>query len=505
MKEIARISPAPTSAVDGARAVIEELQFALHSNDLGIQDRADQAARLYLAALKAQAAPATLDVPMVDTAIEKMREDPFIDDASLLGTTQQDLRMEHYAKVVIASLAPATLKKDEYIRGYVDGYKEGTLIDIDIASTSIAEMVADWYGNAPLPNARITAEVIAQRLARFAANPQAPASLSKRYCQCANSKTNPCSVCGKPKFIDPEWLKRKIEEDRDEGEIGAGFELFPLPEAPAAPVGVSIKPMRLSDGQCDYFVSFEHGAREVTPHVFRDRFKAEYHVALYRWLFGQGDEPDIMEFNKDEWPARTYTEEEKQAFAALVATPPAQEAAPESNLRSEILSRIAVFRDMEPEEDETWESWYFAAFDMLRGEISSWSITLPAPTSAVDMEVLKALRKAEQFIANGIELGFIRMPDANTPDSAHDTLPLIRAALSQAQAVPAREIVVWAVGRWNAEVKDRPLVNVHRRSLDDSWRQIIRHFGGNAKELCGPAHDELVALAGNPSGGEKSS
>ncbi|MER8604804.1 hypothetical protein NKH48_13720 [Mesorhizobium sp. M1233] len=68
-------------------------------------------------------------------------------------------------------------------------------------------------------------------------NPEAPASLSKRYCQCANSKTNPCIVCGKPKFIDPEWLKRKIEEDGDEGEIGAGFELFPLPEAPAAPVG----------------------------------------------------------------------------------------------------------------------------------------------------------------------------------------------------------------------------------------------------------------------------
>lgn len=41
-------------------------------------------------------------------------------------------------------------------------------LDIGRASESIAEMVADWYGNAPLPNARITAEVIAQRLARFA-------------------------------------------------------------------------------------------------------------------------------------------------------------------------------------------------------------------------------------------------------------------------------------------------------------------------------------------------
>ncbi|TIV08480.1 MAG: hypothetical protein E5W00_12960 [Mesorhizobium sp.] len=29
--------------------------------------------------------------------------------------------------------------------------------------------------------------------------------------------------------IDKEWLKRKIEEDGEEGEIGAGFEMFPLP------------------------------------------------------------------------------------------------------------------------------------------------------------------------------------------------------------------------------------------------------------------------------------
>lgn len=42
------------------------------------------------------------------------------------------------------------------------------MIDVDRASESIASMVADWYGNAPLPNARITANVIARRLARFA-------------------------------------------------------------------------------------------------------------------------------------------------------------------------------------------------------------------------------------------------------------------------------------------------------------------------------------------------
>ena len=41
-----------------------------------------------------------------------------------------------------------------------------------------------------------------------------------------------------------------------------------------------------------------------------------------------------------------------------------------------------------------------------------------------------AQRKAEQFIVNGCELGFIRMPDADTPDSAHDTLPASGAALA---------------------------------------------------------------------------
>ncbi len=50
----------------------------------------------------------------------------------------------------------------------------------------------------------------------------------------------------------------------------------------------------------------------------------------------------------------------------------------------------------------------------------------------------------------------------------------------------------WAVERWNAEVKHRPLVNIHRRTLDDTWRQVIRHFGGDPDALVGPAHDELL-------------
>jgi hypothetical protein len=58
--------------------------------------------------------------------------------------------------------------------------------------------------------------------------------------------------------------------------------------------------------------------------------------------------------------------------------------------------------------------------------------------------------------------------------------------------VDDQNVVDWAVERWNAEVAARPLQNVNRRPLDDTWRQVIRHFGGDDRALCGPTHDELV-------------
>lgn len=56
-------------------------------------------------------------------------------------------------------------------------------------------------------------------------------------------------------------------------------------------------------------------------------------------------------------------------------------------------------------------------------------------------------------------------------------------------------VVKWAVERWNAEVANRPLENIHRRTLDDTWRQVMRQFGGDPDVLCGPDHDELVSIA----------
>jgi hypothetical protein len=56
----------------------------------------------------------------------------------------------------------------------------------------------------------------------------------------------------------------------------------------------------------------------------------------------------------------------------------------------------------------------------------------------------------------------------------------------------------WAVSRWKAEVANRPLVNVHRRTLDETWRQVIRHCGGDDEALLGPRHSDLVASATPP-------
>lgn len=60
-----------------------------------------------------------------------------------------------------------------------------------------------------------------------------------------------------------------------------------------------------------------------------------------------------------------------------------------------------------------------------------------APPAHPDAALVEALEHARQFIRNGIDLGFIRMPDGDTPDPAHETLPRIEAALSTYRAALA--------------------------------------------------------------------
>jgi len=64
-----------------------------------------------------------------------------------------------------------------------------------------------------------------------------------------------------------------------------------------------------------------------------------------------------------------------------------------------------------------------------------------------------------------------------------------RAALS---AMPDTKALDWAVEKWRDEVQNRPLQNVHRRTLDDTWRTVMRKFGGDPDILVGPSHDDLL-------------
>lgn len=51
--------------------------------------------------------------------------------------------------------------------------------------------------------------------------------------------------------------------------------------------------------------------------------------------------------------------------------------------------------------------------------------------------LLEACEKALQFIQNGIEFGYIRMPDPETPDSALETPGMLRAAIVKAKGEPS--------------------------------------------------------------------
>lgn len=53
-------------------------------------------------------------------------------------------------------------------------------------------------------------------------------------------------------------------------------------------------------------------------------------------------------------------------------------------------------------------------------------------------------------------------------------------------------LIDWAVDKWIADVKDRPLTNIHRRTLDGCYRAVIEQLGGDADKLLGPCHDELL-------------
>lgn len=80
--------------------------------------------------------------------------------------------------------------------------------------------------------------------------------------------------------------------------LGLACPKIAQPAPMPAPV-VSVLEMKTSAGS-DYFVHIRVADREVTPHVFKHRWKAEYEVDHWKWIFGQTDkEPDIMDYGPE--------------------------------------------------------------------------------------------------------------------------------------------------------------------------------------------------------------
>ena len=57
--------------------------------------------------------------------------------------------------------------------------------------------------------------------------------------------------------------------------------------------------------------------------------------------------------------------------------------------------------------------------------------------------VQDALNDAQIFIRNGVALGFIRMPDLDCPDPAHNTPKHISQALTTVKSLKPSEPVAW--------------------------------------------------------------
>jgi hypothetical protein len=71
--------------------------------------------------------------------------------------------------------------------------------------------------------------------------------------------------------------------------------------ASPAPASEAVKPrcyvaeMKTSAGS-DFFVAIKIGDRELTPHMFKEKWKADYEVEEWKWMFGQAEKPDLMAF-----------------------------------------------------------------------------------------------------------------------------------------------------------------------------------------------------------------
>jgi len=60
------------------------------------------------------------------------------------------------------------------------------------------------------------------------------------------------------------------------------------------------------------------------------------------------------------------------------------------------------------------------------------------------------------------------------PNSKGTIIDLLRRTRCEAAKEMQEQVVEWAKSRWDAEVKNRPDINIHKRTLNNTWEQVIR-------------------------------
>ena len=87
----------------------------------------------------------------------------------------------------------------------------------------------------------------------------------------------------------------------------------------------------------------------------------------------------------------------------------------------------------------------------------------------------------------------LRAEVADLSMALHQADSATQVAVATAREKDLIALREWAVNGWRSEVQFRPMVNIHRRSLDDCWRQVMRYAGLDPVEAVGPSHDDLLA------------
>ena len=170
------------------------------------------------------------------------------------------------------------------------------------------------------------------------------------------------------------------------------------------------------------------------------------------------------------------------AVKALAAAPPASPSAERSELEQRVMGAISDFAGMQPEPDETWESWYPAAFDLLCAKTAKlFHAASPSSPQDDESEAEKIVRSAWKIIS--------RLEERAVEDTMYDGRPVEEwcdRAIKYLGDDTCRESQSNAL----ADELNRIIDIAERTSMSGDWRYGLGQIQGVAADLLRRARGE---------------